>query len=44
MRIFRGEEIDCPALKLWGAGLYGEYALLHPVYEPVSRLAAEVSD
>lgn len=44
MRIFRGEEIDRPSLKLWGARLHGSYDLLHPAYEPVSRLAAEKSD
>lgn len=44
MRLFQNKEVDRPALKLWGAGLHGEYKLLHPAYEPVSKLAAEVSD
>lgn len=42
LRIFRGEEIDRPALKLWGAGPVGKQ--LHPAYLPVSRLAAETTD
>lgn len=42
MRLFRGQEVDRPALKLWGARLAGP--LLHPAYEPVSILAAEISD
>ena len=44
MRIFQNKEIDRPALKLWGAGFHGEYHLLSPAYEPVSKLAAEVTD
>lgn len=44
MRIFQNKEIDRPALKLWGAGLAGEYGYLHPSYEPVGNLAAEISD
>ena len=44
MRIFRGQEIDRPALKLWGAGVHGTYPLLNPAYEPVSRLAGEITD
>lgn len=43
MHIFRNEEIDRPALKLWGAG-FPEDPQLHPAYQPVSDLAAEVSD
>lgn len=43
MRIFRNEEIDRPALKLWGAGINTEYCL-HPAYLPVNRLAAEKTD
>ena len=42
-RIFRNEEIDRPALKLWGAGLNPE-PVLHPAYLPVNRLAAETTD
>ncbi len=43
MRIFRGEEIDRPALKLWGAShTIGQQ--LHDDYLPVSRLAAETTD
>ncbi|GHT99711.1 hypothetical protein FACS1894142_7600 [Spirochaetia bacterium] len=41
-RIFRGEEIDRPALKLWG--FYHGQGMLHPDYEPVYRRAAELSD
>ena len=43
MRIFRNEDIDRPALKLWGAGFPDE-PQLHPAYQPVSDLAYEVSD
>ena len=42
MRLFRGQEVDRPALKLWGARLAGPQ--LHPFYQPVSALAAEISD
>lgn len=42
MRIFRNEEVDRPALKLWGLGLGAQ--LLHPSYEPVARLAYEKTD
>ena len=42
-RIFRGEEIDRPALKLWGAQHYLP-ALLHPAYAPVTQLAYETTD
>lgn len=42
MRLFRGEEVDRPALKLWGAGLPGPQ--LHPAYQPVSDLALQTSD
>ena len=41
-RIFRGEEIDRPALKLWGFGPC--QGMLHPDYESVYRKAAELSD
>ena len=44
MRIFRGQETDRPALKLWGAGRYGNYPLLSPLYGPVAKLAAENTD
>lgn len=43
MRIFRNEDIDRPALKLWGAG-FPDSPQLHPAYQPVSDLAYEVSD
>ena len=43
MRIFRGEEIDRPALKLWGAP-YKVGWLLHEDYRPVSQLASEITD
>ena len=43
MRIFRGQPIDRPALKLWGAGLAPD-DLLHPAYAPVCRLAREKTD
>lgn len=42
LRLFRGQEVDRPALKLWGAGLPGPQ--LHPAYQPVSDLALEISD
>lgn len=43
MRIFRNEEIDRPALKLWGASArVGRQ--LHEAYRPVSELAAEITD
>ena len=42
MRIFRNEETDRPALKLWGAGL-DEY-MLHPDYRPVWEKALQVTD
>ena len=43
MRIFKNEDIDRPALKLWGAG-FPDARQLHPAYQPVSDLAYEVSD
>ena len=43
MRIFKNEEIDRPALKLWGAG-FPDSPQLNPAYQPVSDLAYEVSD
>jgi len=43
MRIFRNQEIDRPALKLWGAGASGGWQL-HEAYRPVSELAAEITD
>ena len=43
MRIFRGEEIDRPALKLWGAGPDVGWQL-HEAYRPVSELAAQTTD
>ncbi len=42
MRIFCNQEVDRPALKLWGA--QPGTALLHPAYEPVQRLALQTSD
>lgn len=42
MRLFRNEEIDRPALKLWGATM-NEH-LLHSDYRPVRELAAQTSD
>jgi len=42
-RIFRGEEIDRPALKLWGASPDVGWQL-HEAYGPVSALAAEMTD
>jgi len=44
MRIFRNEEIDRPALKLWGHGLRDESGLVHPAYVPIHRRALEVTD
>jgi hypothetical protein len=41
-RIFRGEEIDRPCLKLWG--FQPGQAMLHPDYEPVYQRAAALSD
>ena len=43
MRIFRREDIDRPALKLWGARPDVNWQL-HEDYLPVSRLAAEITD
>ena len=43
MRIFRGEEIDRPALKLWGAAADVGWQL-HEAYRPVSELAAKTTD
>ena len=43
MRIFRGEEIDRPAFKLWGAAPEVGWQL-HEAYLPVSQRAAEVTD
>lgn len=43
LRIFRGEEIDRPALKLWNAAHRVGWQL-HDAYLPVSRLAAETTD
>jgi len=43
MRIFRGEEIDRPALKLWGAKLRYD-SLLNESYRPIAELAAETTD
>ena len=42
MRLFRNQEVDRPALKLWGAS--PDQTLLHPHYGPVRDLAAEISD
>lgn len=42
MRIFKNQEVDRPALKLWGASL--DPWLLHPAYGPIHRLALEKSD
>ncbi len=45
MRIFRGEETDRPALKLWGAGKYREGdRLMHSDYAPVAARASEITD
>ena len=44
MRLFQNKEVDRPALKLWGAGLPGAVKHLHPAYDPVGKLASEVSD
>ncbi|MBQ8610246.1 MAG: hypothetical protein IJ412_00925 [Oscillospiraceae bacterium] len=43
MRIFRNQETDRPAFKLWGAE-FGSYPLLHRDYEPVAALAQENTD
>jgi hypothetical protein len=42
MRIFQNKEIDRPALKLWGASLNN--SLLHPAYDPVCKLATQLTD
>ncbi|HOP12175.1 MAG TPA: uroporphyrinogen decarboxylase family protein [Oscillospiraceae bacterium] len=42
MRIFRNEEIDKPALKLWG--FEPNLKLLNPAYRPVIETAAEKTD
>ena len=42
LRIFRNEEVDRPALKLWGATPDEE--LLHPAYRPIHTLAMQTSD
>ena len=42
MRIFRGEEIDRPALKLWG--FKPDQPMLHKDYEAVYHKAAELTD
>lgn len=42
MRIFRGEPVDRPAIKLWG--LHPNQKLLHPAYEPVYKKGMEVTD
>ncbi|MDD4774029.1 MAG: uroporphyrinogen decarboxylase family protein [Eubacteriales bacterium] len=45
MRIFKGEQTDRPALKLWGAGKYSKGdRLLHPDYAPVAAKASEITD
>ena len=41
-RIFKNQEIDRPALKLWGASQ--DPFLLHKAYKPVRDLALEISD
>ncbi|MBQ4354482.1 MAG: hypothetical protein IJC71_06270 [Clostridia bacterium] len=43
MRIFRKQEIDRPAFKLWGAGANVGWQL-HEAYRPVSELAAQTTD
>ena len=43
MRIFRNEQIDRPALKLWGAAPNAAW-LLHERYRPVAELAMETTD
>lgn len=43
MRIFRNQEIDRPALKLWGADASVGWQL-HEAYRPVSELAAKTTD
>ncbi len=42
-RIFQNQEVDRPALKLWGANLRMQ-SLLHPSYAPICRLAEELTD
>lgn len=42
MRIFCGEEVDRPALKLWG--MRPEQPMLHPAYRPVYERALEKTD
>lgn len=42
MRIFRGEDYDRPALKLWGLDI-GQ-GLLHPDYKPVYERAVQITD
>ena len=42
MRVFRNEEIDRPALKLWG--FQPDQAMLHPDYMAVYEKAAELTD
>lgn len=42
MRIFKGKEIDRPALKLWGIEVGQQ--MLHPAYKPVYELAMKTSD
>lgn len=45
MRIFRKQETDRPAIKLWGSWQYKEGDhLMHPAYEPVAKLASETTD
>ena len=41
-RIFKNQEIDRPALKLWG--LSQDTRLMHPAYKPVRDLANETTD
>lgn len=45
MSIFSNTQADRPALKLWGAWNYkqGDY-LLNPMYEPIARKAAQLTD
>lgn len=42
MRIFQNKEVDRPALKLWGSTI--GMKSIHPKYEPVCKLSAEISD
>ncbi len=42
LSIFKGEEVDRPALKLWG--VYPDMELLHPDYKPVVELALRITD